>query len=133
MTAAPKTMSDSGIFFHRQSKASVTRASKTVGMSVIVRRPGDRADGGSRDPLDEGRDGRAFAVLAEGRSGDHHEGIAGQEHPQGRHKGPTKAGHQEADEAGDNHHRSGRNHGDGHRVHELAVGEPVVPLHHASV
>jgi hypothetical protein len=37
------------------------------------------------------------------------------------------------DEAGRNHHWSGRNHGDDHFVHELAVGEPVVPLHNASV
>ena len=41
--------------------------------------------------------------------------------------------HQVPDEARRNDDGSRRNHGDGHRVHELAVSEPVVPLHDASI
>src|SRR5260370_19486571 len=41
----------------------------------------NRADGGSRDAFDEGRYRRAFAILAEGRSGDNREAIAASERP----------------------------------------------------
>src|SRR5207253_6706266 len=96
-------------------------------------RSGNRADGGSRHPFHKGFNSRTLAVLVEGRCGDNHKGITGQKGPDGGNARPGKARHQESNEPGSNYHGAWGNHGDGHRVHKLAVGEPVMSLHNAPV
>jgi hypothetical protein len=48
-------------------------------------------------------------------------------------RSPRNLRHEEADEAGGDDHRAGRDHRHRHGVDELSVGEPVVLLHHPAV
>lgn len=67
------------------------------------------------------------------RAKHNHEQIHGQEHAQRGSARARAAGDEIADEGNGDHHRAGCNHGYGHCIEELGLGQPMMLLDHSSV
>src|SRR3989454_6549349 len=96
-------------------------------------RAGDGAHRGRGDTVDESDDPRPFSVLVEVRRRNDGEQVAGQKGGKRGHGCTRKPGDEITDEAHRDDHGPRRDHRHRHRVDELALVQPVVLVHHASV
>ena len=125
MIAATATKAGSGSFFSFQSSPTATSAISAVIQSLIAR--------SARTITAPVIAPMAAAVFLEVGCGQDSEEIARQESAQGGYHGSRKTSDQVTDETDRDDHRAGRDHGDGHGIHELSLVQPLMVVDHAAI
>src|SRR6266702_679261 len=94
---------------------------------------GDRAGGRRGHTVHECLDGGTRGDASVVGGGEHDDQVHGREHAESGNRGAHRTRHEIPDERHRDDDRAGRDHGDGHGIEELPLGEPAILLHHAPV